>query len=140
MPQVAGQPPFQNLGMYRVIGENIKKMREEIPISQTKFAEYIGISNTCLCRIEAGEYRTEYALVKTIADIFGTTSDVLAIKDSYRKLRESRKNLDRIFKLLSEPPPPPISTPPLPVYRISFHNPTFTFYSVPISACIRLKY
>ncbi|MCC5618176.1 helix-turn-helix domain-containing protein [Nostoc sp. CHAB 5836] len=102
MPQLAGLPRYvQNLDTYRVIGENIKMLRSEVPITQLEFARYIGIGNESLSRIEAGKNRSEYALVKAIAEVFGTTSDVLATRDSYRYLRESQEVLERVRLLFN---------------------------------------
>ena len=101
MPQLAGLPLFQNLDTYRTIGENIKMLREEVPITQLELARYIGIGNESLSRIEGGKNRSEFALVYSIAKIFGTTSEVLATKDSYKYLRESEEVLDRVRSLFN---------------------------------------
>ena len=100
MPQVAGKPYIKSLDTYRIIGENIKQLRLAIPITQMGFANYIGIANDSLCRIEKGEHRIEYALLKAIADIFGTTTDVLAIENSQARLRARTDAMENARRLL----------------------------------------
>jgi DNA-binding XRE family transcriptional regulator len=101
MPQLAGLPLFKNLDTYRVIGENIKELRREVPATQLEFARYIGICNESLSKIEAGKNRTEYALIKSIADIFGITTDDLATKNSYQRIREQHSTMNRVRSLLN---------------------------------------
>lgn len=100
MPQVAGKPYTKSLDTYRIIGENIKQLRLAVPITQMGLANYIGIANDSLCRIEKGEHRIEYALLKAIADIFGTTTDVLAIENSQARLRARAEAMENARKLL----------------------------------------
>jgi transcriptional regulator with XRE-family HTH domain len=87
MPQLAGLPLLESLEIYRIIGENVKEVRKEIPMSQLEFAQYLGICNESLSRIESGKNRTEYALLKDIANIFGVSTDDLAIKNQYTQIR-----------------------------------------------------
>lgn len=101
MPQLAGMPLFQNLDIYRTIGENIKNLRREIPMTQIQFAELIGICNESLSKIESGKNRIEYALILVIAGIFEVNTDVLATKDGYRQLREEEGKMDRIRSSLN---------------------------------------
>lgn len=95
MPQLAGLPLFQSLETYRIIGKNIRCFREEVPITQAELALYLGICFNTMSRIESGYNRSEYALIKSIAELFGTTSDVLATVDGYKKLR-TPENLEAV--------------------------------------------
>ncbi len=94
MPQLTGMPLLQNLEVYRIIGKNVKEVRKEIPMTQLEFAYYLGICNESLSKIESGKNRTEYALLKAIADIFGTSTDDLAIEDKYLEIRNT--NIEEI--------------------------------------------
>ncbi|MBN3946462.1 MAG: helix-turn-helix transcriptional regulator [Nostoc sp. NMS7] len=155
MPQLAGLPILQNLNIYRVLGENIKILREESFITQLELADHLGISNDTLSKMERGKQRTEYAIVSAIAEIFGTTPEVLATKNSCHKILELRRNTDRLTMLLCahsgsipfspllvlqilrpENKKPFISTPPLPEYSPS----GFANYCQTLNVCNRLRY
>lgn len=50
------------------IGENVKKIRTERGIPQSKLAESVGITQSMLCQIERGTKALSLALAKDIAD------------------------------------------------------------------------
>lgn len=97
MPQLAGRPLIHSLEVYRIIGCNLKILRQEIPISQAKLAQYLGICHDTVFNIEKGQCRAEYALLREIADLFRLeTVDELAIADSAKKLRNRQQVLTEI--------------------------------------------
>lgn len=60
----------EEIAFYRLLGLNIKKAREQKKLLQKDLASLIGVSQSCLARIEIGESRAQvYDLVR-IAKVF----------------------------------------------------------------------
>lgn len=54
-------------------GENLKELREKAGISQAELAEAIGISQSAIWQLEAGETNPRLITVKALANYFNTT-------------------------------------------------------------------
>lgn len=61
-----------------IVGQRIKILREKKEWSQVHLAEKLGINNSVLSRIEAGEKKhVEDYLISKAADVFNVTTDYL---------------------------------------------------------------
>lgn len=56
---------------------NLKELREQNGISQTKLGNYLGVTRATICRYEANERMPDLETLKNIADYFGVTVDYL---------------------------------------------------------------
>lgn len=77
-----------NLDLYRIIGQNIRELRREIPVTQLILAQHLGVHNDTLSKLERGEIRAEYGFIKAIAELFEVSTDMLSTPNSYKKLCE----------------------------------------------------
>jgi transcriptional regulator with XRE-family HTH domain len=60
-----------------VLGERIKKLREQHNLSQIRLARALGITNVQLSRYETGDRNPDPEIIKKIADYFNCTTDYL---------------------------------------------------------------
>jgi transcriptional regulator with XRE-family HTH domain len=61
------------------IGENIRKRREELGMSQTELAEKVNVRPSMICQVESGRKPPSMVLGKYIADALGCSMDSLAV-------------------------------------------------------------
>lgn len=61
-----------NSGLYRFIGERIKKLRNQLSISQEDLANKVGIGRTSISNIELGRHQAPLHLLYKISDALGT--------------------------------------------------------------------
>ncbi len=72
-----------------MVGERIKKLREERGITRQKLAEIVGVSTTSLYYIEKGINIPSSTLVAKIAEALGVTTDyLLGLTDDPRPITE----------------------------------------------------
>lgn len=57
--------------------KNLKILREERGLSQTKLGELVGLSQSSIHSYEKGEYEPDIGLMKQFADIFSVSIDFL---------------------------------------------------------------
>lgn len=84
---------------YKKVGCEIKIRRIRTGLSQTKFAEFLGISQTHLSNVESGRVMLSLKLLLKIKRRFMCTLDEIIDPDGYKELQES-KNKSRRFKLV----------------------------------------
>lgn len=58
-------------------GENLKELREKAGMTQLELAEAIGISQSAIWQLEAGETNPRLITVKALANYFDTTVEEL---------------------------------------------------------------
>ena len=61
------------------IGENIRKRREELGMSQTELAEKVNVRPSMIGQVESGRKPPSMVLGKYIADALGCSMDSLAV-------------------------------------------------------------
>lgn len=59
------------------LGNNIKRRREALNLTQQELAAKVKVNNTMICQIECGTKVPNVMLLKAISDIFGCTLDDL---------------------------------------------------------------
>ena len=64
---------------YKLMGRRIKQRRKELKISQSEFAEKLGISNNHLSAIENGHEKPSFDLFIRICEELKVTSDALTL-------------------------------------------------------------
>lgn len=74
-----------NKELENIVGEKIKKLREEKNIDYKKLASDLGFEPFIIYKIESGESRPDPALISSIADYFNVSTD-------YLLGREDKKN------------------------------------------------
>ena len=68
------------------IGERIKNLREENGYSQTQVANYLGIDQSNLSKIERGERKFKLDLLKKLCSLYDCSQDyILCRSDEYYK-------------------------------------------------------
>ena len=81
-----------------VAGVRIKKLREEMNLSQIELANRIGINNSVLSRIEAGKRAVEDSELNLFADFFGVSGDYLLGRTDEYSLNQSEISEDDEFE------------------------------------------
>lgn len=61
----------------KTIAKNIKTFREDAKMSQTEFANLLGVDEVTVCNIESGNHIPSKEMIFRICDIFKTTPDFL---------------------------------------------------------------
>ncbi|WP_286081454.1 helix-turn-helix domain-containing protein [Parablautia intestinalis] len=61
------------------IGENIRKRREELGMSQIELAKKVNVSRSMICQVESGRKPPSMVMGKYIADALGCSMDSLAV-------------------------------------------------------------
>lgn len=77
------------------IGERIKEQRKKCGMSQEKVAELVGVSRQAVTKWETGQSAPSTENLFKLADIFGTTVDILAASED----REENALAERIYHL-----------------------------------------
>ncbi|SET15274.1 DNA-binding transcriptional regulator, XRE-family HTH domain [Natronincola peptidivorans] len=60
-----------------MLGERIKKLREEQGLSQLEMAKVLGVGNSTMSMYESNARKPDYETLKKIADYFNVTTDYL---------------------------------------------------------------
>ena len=93
------------------IGKRLKNFREDLHLSQSYVADYIGVSRTALVKVEAGQRKVSPEEIVKLADLYSVSTDEI-LKDSqsidgeaeyfarsYQELTESdREEIKNIIK------------------------------------------
>jgi len=69
----------------KIIADNIKGYRDQIEVSQMKFAKMVNINRTYIWDIENEKKNVSVEMLFRIADAFGIEPYLLLMKDSYKK-------------------------------------------------------
>ena len=83
------------------IGENIKRLRKDIDITQEEFAEIIGVSCQSVSRWENDQCYPDIELIPTIADFFNISADKLMGIDDQAEKTNVNKYLDAFQEAIS---------------------------------------
>ena len=62
---------------YKAIGMKIKRIREQLGLSQEKLAKNLGISRVAISQVESGERKINAEEIAKLSKMFNMTSDVL---------------------------------------------------------------
>jgi transcriptional regulator with XRE-family HTH domain len=84
------------------ISERYKKLREVNNISQTEFAEKIGIKQSSLSSIEKGTTNPSIDTVIATSNVFGVTTDWILLGDGPNGSTAKENHLLTLFQQLSE--------------------------------------
>lgn len=84
---------------YKKVGCEIKVRRIRNGITQTKFAKFLGISQTHLSNVESGRVMLSLKLLLKIKQRFACTLDEIVEPDGYKEFLKSKNKLKR-FKLV----------------------------------------
>ncbi|GAH42986.1 unnamed protein product [marine sediment metagenome] len=80
--------------LYKNLGFKVKKLREEIDISQSSLAEALGVDRVTISKIENGERKIYAEEIKKLSEYFNISSDVLLdLKEDIEVIIE--KNITR---------------------------------------------
>lgn len=60
-----------NYELQRIVGRNLRRRREELGLSQDKFAEYLGYHRTYASSLERGERNVSLRSLETLASLLG---------------------------------------------------------------------
>ncbi len=63
--------------MANIIGENIKKLRENIGISQKSIALFLGVDQSLISKIEKGERILSADMLEKLANLFGVSVEAI---------------------------------------------------------------
>lgn len=75
-----------------ILGNNIRLLRENYPISQLEFAKLLNISNSALSQYESGNRMPNDEIKLKIADFFGVSVDFLLGRENLKNERNNPKN------------------------------------------------
>lgn len=75
-----------------ILGNNIRLLRENYPISQLEFAKLLNISNSALSQYESGNRMPNDEIKLKIADFFGVSVDFLLGRENLKIERNDPKN------------------------------------------------
>ena len=67
------------------LGERIKEQRKSSGLSQEKLAEFVGVSRQAVTKWETGQSAPSTENLFKLAEIFGTTVDILLASDEDEK-------------------------------------------------------
>ena len=67
------------------LGERIKEQRKSSGLSQEKVAEFVGVSRQAVTKWETGQSAPSTENLFKLAEIFGTTVDILLASDEEEK-------------------------------------------------------
>jgi len=74
--------------MQLLIGENIRRLRRELEVTQESLAEHLGVSTQAVSKWERGEACPDIALLPGLAGFFGVSLDDLMGMDALRETAE----------------------------------------------------
>ncbi len=57
----------------RIIGENIRALREKVGFTQNKLAQFMGVGQSLIARIEKGERSLSVDMLEKLSALFGVT-------------------------------------------------------------------
>lgn len=77
--------------MQLLIGENIRRLRRELDVTQECLAEHLGVSTQAVSKWERGEACPDIALLPGLAGFFGVSMDDLMGMDALRETEEIDK-------------------------------------------------
>ena len=86
------------------LGNNIRKHRREMGLTQEQFADKIGVSPQAISRWENGTTYPDMELIPVLANTFGITTDILFDMCQSQKEAEAKKNLTELARLSYEKP------------------------------------
>lgn len=66
-----------------MLGNKIKKIREEIGMTQMQLASKVGVDNSLICKIESNNANPSLGTLEKIARGLGVTSSLLLQNDEY---------------------------------------------------------
>jgi transcriptional regulator with XRE-family HTH domain len=78
------------------MGERIQQLRKNTGLTQADLAKKIGISHTQMARYEIKNIYPPADVLKSLADVFGTTIDFLVMGDNESKAQASLKDAELI--------------------------------------------
>ena len=82
-------------------GARIKKLRLAIGLTQEQLAEKVGVSRTCIVKIENGAQSGSIELAVEFAELFRTSLNFLLLGSEYR-MKNKKQNLRSAIAFLSE--------------------------------------
>ena len=97
------------------VGKRLKGLREGIGLSQAKFAEIIGSTQSSINRYENGQSEIQVALLRRYADFFGVSLDYIfartdnpqGINYSFKpKYTPEKKEMQRFIEMCFDPNSP----------------------------------
>jgi len=59
----------------KIIGENIKKLRENAGYNQQSIASFLSVDQSLICKIEKGERSISADMLEKLASLFGVSED-----------------------------------------------------------------
>lgn len=83
---------------FKLMGQRIKKLRQENAYTQEQLAEKLDISTEHLSRIETGSYRPSLSLIENICEILKTSEATLMFGSDYEN-QINKKLTDKICEL-----------------------------------------
>lgn len=83
---------MMNKELENIVGENIKKLRNEKNIDYKKLATDLGFEPFMIYNIEAGDYRPDPEMITLIADYFNVSADYLLGRTDNPELINYKKN------------------------------------------------
>jgi transcriptional regulator with XRE-family HTH domain len=82
-----------------MIGDRLKKLREEQKVTQIKLAEILNISRDTYAQYEIDRRVPEYGTLEKLADYFDVSLDYLVGRSNYRHIIRSGEELERVINL-----------------------------------------
>lgn len=73
------------------LGERIKEQRKSSGLSQEKLAEFVGVSRQAVTKWETGQSAPSTENLFKLAEIFGTTVDILLASDEDEKTHQRNR-------------------------------------------------
>lgn len=70
--------------MTKIIGENVKKLRERMGLNQSNLAKFLNIDQSMISKIENGERSLSADMLEKLSYLFGITIDDMA-KEEIKK-------------------------------------------------------
>ncbi len=61
--------------MAKIVGENIKKLREEMGLTQVNIANFLNVDQSMISKIEKGERSLSVDMLEKLSYLFGVTID-----------------------------------------------------------------
>lgn len=63
--------------MIKIIGENIKKMREEMGLNQANIAQFLNVNQNTISKAEKGEVALSVDMLEKLSCLFGVTVEAI---------------------------------------------------------------
>lgn len=83
------------------IGQNIKRLRKNVDMTQEELAELLSISSQAVSRWETGSALPDISLIPAIVNLFGVTSDELLgidVSQLQNQVAEYKQKMDDLYK------------------------------------------